>query len=157
MPWANTILSIPFKKPTSQSIGGSILHAKCTKCALFSCQLGEGSPPPLLGSLGITEAWHFDKQSGSCGWVVLFASMMCLLGALHCLVVQKERVYAKTSLRSMKQREDHMSWRKEMHRDSSANETVSLPLAHTGSNPIWHGAAIGLPKVLLNVVHFGLP
>lgn len=42
-----------------------------------------------------------------------------------------------------------------MHRDSSANETVSLLLAHTG-DPRWHADAISLPKILLNVVHFFL-
>lgn len=38
-----------------------------------------------------------------------------------------------------------------MHRDSSANETVSLLLALTG-DPRWQAVAISLPKVLLEIL-----
>lgn len=80
-------------------------------------------------------------------WFVVYQGCV-YWGTLHCLGVQKERLYAKTSLRSVKQRERRShELETEMHRDSSANETVSLLLAHTG-NPKWHAAAIGLPKGL---------
>lgn len=68
-------------------------------------------------------------------------------------MVYKERLYAKTSFEICEAKRRSHELEKEMHRDSSANETVSLLLAHTG-DPRWHTDAIGLPKILLNIVHF---
>lgn len=102
----------------------------------FSCKQGERVPPPP-GNLGITEAQHLDsKMEVVAGWFFLYLFHDVFTWSTALSDGTKGETVCKNQFEISEAKTRSHELEKEMHRNSSANKTVSLLLALTG-NPRW--------------------